>query len=127
VLAEVARDPRSALYEPDPRGDRAAREAIAAYHTAPDTAWSPDSIVLTAGTSEGYAHLFRLPADAGERVLVPSPSYPLFGLLAGLESVEAEPYPLRVRAVLRAVAGEPADRAPAPSGCSETARSPGAA
>jgi hypothetical protein len=98
ALAEVARDPRSALYEPDPRGDRAAREAIAAYHTAPDTAVSSDAIILTAGTSEGYAHLFRLLADAGERVLVPSPSYPLFGLLAGLESVEAEPYPLRLRA-----------------------------
>jgi alanine-synthesizing transaminase len=97
VLAEVARDPRSAGYAPEPLGARSAREAIAAVHAAQGAAVTADDIVLTAGTSEGYAHLFRLLADPGERVLVPSPSYPLFGLLAGLESIEAEPYPLRWR------------------------------
>jgi hypothetical protein len=96
ALAEVARDPRSAVYAPDPRGDRTAREAVAAHHARQGAAVSPDDVVLTAGTSEGYAHLFRLLADPGERVLVPSPSYPLFGFLAGLESVDVEPYPLRL-------------------------------
>jgi len=97
ALAEVARDPRSAVYAPDPRGDRAAREAVASYHARHGVAVSVDGVLLTAGTSEGYAHLFRLLADPGERVLVPSPSYPLFGFLAGLESVAVEPYPLRLR------------------------------
>jgi len=97
VLAEVARDPRCGVYEPDPRGDITAREAIAAHHAAQGGAVTAASIVLTAGTSEGYAHLFRLLADPGDCVLVPSPSYPLFGLLAELESVEPKPYPLRLR------------------------------
>ncbi len=97
VLARVTGDPRCAVYVPDPRGDLAAREAIAVHHAAQGGVVSADSIVLTAGTSEGYAHLFRLLADPGDRVLVPTPSYPLFGLLAGLEGVAADPYPLRLR------------------------------
>jgi alanine-synthesizing transaminase len=36
--------------------------------------------------------------DPGDRVLVPQPSYPLFDLLAGLESVELVPYPIRYSA-----------------------------
>lgn len=97
VLADVARDPRCAVYEPDPRGDRAAREAVAAHHAGQGGAVCAESVVLTAGTSEGYAHLFRMLTDPGDRVLVPTPSYPLFTLLAGLEGVEAVPYPLRLR------------------------------
>ena len=97
ALAELAMDPRSLRYEPDARGDVDARAAIAAYHTAKGPVLAPEHVLLTSGTSEGYAHLFRLLADPGERVLVPSPSYPLFGLLADLESVEVAPYPLRLR------------------------------
>lgn len=85
-------------YEPDPRGAIAAREAIARYHVEQGARLDAASVVLTSGTSEGYAHLFRLLADPGARVLVPEPSYPLFDLLAGLESVEVAPYPLRWRA-----------------------------
>jgi aspartate/methionine/tyrosine aminotransferase len=94
VLAEVARDPRLRRYEPDPRGARAAREAIARYHARGGAEIDPERVVLTAGTSEGYAHLFRLLADPGERVLVPRPGYPLFDFLAGLEGIEARGYPL---------------------------------
>ena len=78
-------------YEPDPRGDPAARAAIAAYHGAP---LAPEHVVLTAGTSEGYAHLFRLLADPGDRVHLPTPGYPLFEHLAALEGLEIERYPL---------------------------------
>jgi len=94
-LARLASDPRCAVYAPDPRGDLAAREAIAAHHAAQGGAARAESVLVTAGTSEGYAHLFRLLADPGDRVLVPAPSYPLFGLLAGLEGVDAAAYPLR--------------------------------
>jgi aspartate/methionine/tyrosine aminotransferase len=38
--------------------------------------------------------LFKLLCDAGDEVLVPSPSYPLFELLTGLESVRAVTYRL---------------------------------
>lgn len=98
ALARVANDPRCVVYSPDPRGERAAREIIAAYHAAQGADARAESVVVTAGTSEGYSHLFRLLADPGDRVLVPAPSYPLFSLLAGLEGVDAAPYPLRHRA-----------------------------
>jgi aspartate/methionine/tyrosine aminotransferase len=52
-------------------------------------------VVVTASTSEAYAFLFKLLADPGDEVLVPSPSYPLFEFLAGLEGVRTVPYPLR--------------------------------
>jgi aspartate/methionine/tyrosine aminotransferase len=95
ALAELARDPASRRYEPDPRGARAARDAIARYHARGGAAVDPDQVLLTAGTSEGYAHLFRLLADPGDRVLVPRPGYPLFDLLAELEGVETRGYGLR--------------------------------
>jgi aspartate/methionine/tyrosine aminotransferase len=94
ALAQVARDTALRRYDPDPRGPRAAREAIARYHARGGAPIDPDCVLLTAGTSEGYAHLFRLLADPGERVLVPHPGYPLFDLIAGLEGVESRGYPL---------------------------------
>jgi hypothetical protein len=94
TLARVAADPRAARYEPSARGRREAREAVAGYYAARGARVDPAHVVLSAGTSEAYAHLFRLLADPGEAVLVPRPSYPLFELLAGLEGVEPLAYPL---------------------------------
>ncbi len=54
----------------------------------------PDSLVLTASTSEAYSLLFKLLADAGDEVLVPQPSYPLFDALTRLENVVSVPYRL---------------------------------
>jgi aspartate/methionine/tyrosine aminotransferase len=93
ALAARARDPASARYEPDPRGDPGARAAVAAYHGG---GLAPEHVLLTAGTSEGYAHLFRVLADPGDRVHLPSPGYPLFEHLAGLEGLEPASYPLRM-------------------------------
>jgi aspartate/methionine/tyrosine aminotransferase len=50
--------------------------------------------VLTASTSEAYSVLFKLLADAGDEVLVPRPSYPLFDHLTRLDLVTASPYDL---------------------------------
>ena len=91
ALGELARDARATRYDPDPRGDPQARAAIAACHRGA----APDHIVLCAGTSEGYAHLFRLLADPGDVVHLPSPGYPLFDHLAELEGLAALHYPLR--------------------------------
>lgn len=85
---------RGAAYEPDPRGARVAREAVASYYASRGASISPDRVVLTASTSEAYAHLFKLLADPGGRVLVPSPSYPLFPLIAALEGVCLAEYSL---------------------------------
>jgi aspartate/methionine/tyrosine aminotransferase len=60
----------------------------------PDVVIAPSQVVLTASTSEAYALLFKLICDAGDRVLVPQPSYPLFELLTRLDNVEACPYRL---------------------------------
>jgi hypothetical protein len=95
ALATVARDPAALRYEPDPRGDADARAAIAAYHARRGAVVSPEHVVLTAGTSEGYAHLFRLLGDPGDVVHVPTPGYPLFEHLAALEGLATAPYPLR--------------------------------
>jgi alanine-synthesizing transaminase len=92
-LAALARA-EGARYEPDARGSRAAREAVAGYYADRGTTVSPDHLVLTASTSESYAHLFRLLADPGGVFLVPSPSYPLFEPLAALEGVNLRPYRL---------------------------------
>ena len=81
-------------YEPDPRGSLPARAAVSAYYAARGLEVDPGRLVLTAGTSEAYAHLFRLLADPGGRFLVPAPSYPLFEPLAALEGVALERYRL---------------------------------
>ena len=82
------------VYEPDPRGSVRAREAIAAYYADHGAEVAPEQIVLTASTSEGYSHVFRLLCDAGDEVLIAQPSYPLFDYLAGLTDVVLRPYRL---------------------------------
>src|SRR5688572_28533490 len=62
-------DPRAARYEPEPLGMRSAREAVAGYYAERGIEISPASIVLTTGTSESYAHLFRVLAEPGDVVL----------------------------------------------------------
>jgi alanine-synthesizing transaminase len=94
ILAALA-DPAALAYAPEPFGLRAAREAIAADARRRGADVAPDRLVLTASTSEAYAFAFKLLCDPGDEVLVPRPSYPLFEYLAGLESVEVRPYPLR--------------------------------
>ena len=81
-------------YDPDPRGLAAAREAIAADYARRRVAVAADRILLTASSSESYAHLFKVLCDPGDGVLVPVPSYPLFDHLAGLEGIRLVPYRL---------------------------------
>jgi alanine-synthesizing transaminase len=82
------------VYDPDPRGIRSAREAVAGYYRGHGAAVDPNTVVLTTSTSEGYGYLFRLLCDTGDEVLVAQPSYPLFDFLADLEDVKLLPYPL---------------------------------
>jgi alanine-synthesizing transaminase len=77
------------VYRPEPFGLPSAREAVARL-----TGAAVEDILLTASTSEAYAFLFKLLCDAGDAVLVPAPSYPLFEHLAELEGVRAVPYRL---------------------------------
>lgn len=93
ILGALA-DARSLRYEPDPRGLRVAREAVAAYYAEREIAVDPDRIFLTTSTSEAYTYVFRLLANPHDSVLVPRPSYPLFDFLARLNDVEIRNYPL---------------------------------
>lgn len=81
-------------YDPDPRGMRSAREAVAEYYTGHGAEVDPDAVVLTTSTSEAYSYIFRLLCDAGDEVLVPRPSYPLFDFLGDLDDVKLRAYPL---------------------------------
>ena len=93
LLAPLA-DARALEYDPQPLGLWAARAAVAAEFRRRGIVISADRVALTASTSEAYALLFKLLCDAGDDVLVPHPSYPLFEHLTRLESVAAIPYAL---------------------------------
>ena len=95
VLAALCR-PGMSIYEPEPFGLRSAREAVAADYARRGIAADPEGIVLTASTSEAYSLLFKLLcAPAGDSVLVPAPSYPLFEHLTQLDGVESRTYSLQ--------------------------------
>ena len=83
-----------AEYRPLAKGSLQAREAIVKYHGQRQIAIGTEDILLTASTSEAYAHLFRILCEPGDEVVVPRPSYPLFEPLATLEDVRVEHYRL---------------------------------
>jgi len=105
--------PAALRYEPNPLGLAAAREAVAADCGRRGARIDPEHVVLSASTSEMYAWLFKLLCDAGESVLVPRPSYPLFEHLTRLEGVRAGSYRLeyhgRWEIDLDSMAAAPAD------------------
>ena len=68
--------------------------AVASVYAEDGVTIDPGRIVLTASTSEAYTFLFKLLCDAGDEVLVPQPSYPLFDLLARLGRCRLVPYRL---------------------------------
>lgn len=93
LLALLA-NPAGAHYAPDARGLVSAREAVSADYAARGVRVDPEGLILTASSSESYSLLFKLLANPGDEVLVPTPSYPLFGYLADLDSVSVRAYPL---------------------------------
>jgi alanine-synthesizing transaminase len=99
ILGALA-SPRALDYDPQAKGLLAAREAVANYYRdlrggiANGVDVDPERFVLTTSTSEGYSYVFRLLCNAGDELLVPKPSYPLFEFLADLQDVKLVPYPL---------------------------------
>ena len=88
-------NPQALRYQPDPRGFLPAREVICQYYREKELRVDPSNIFLTAGTSESYSLIFKLLCNAGESVLVPRPSYPLFDYLAQVNDVNLRHYHLR--------------------------------
>jgi alanine-synthesizing transaminase len=95
ILGALA-SPRALDYDPQSKGLREARQAMAAYYREEHEVRDLDAeqIILTTSTSEGYSFVFRLLCNAGDELLVPKPSYPLFEFLADLQDVKLVPYEL---------------------------------
>ncbi len=85
---------RCRIYTPDSFGQRSAREAVAEYYSGCGVATDPECVLITPGTSLSYWYCFKLLADAGDEILCPCPSYPLFDYIAWLSGVKLIPYPL---------------------------------
>ena len=105
AILDALRNPNSLDYDPQPKGLRCAREAVARYYSCGSDTPSrvavetkaqldPESIIITTSTSEGYSYVFRLLCNSDDEVVVPKPSYPLFDFLADLQDVKLVPYPL---------------------------------
>ena len=90
IVEAVARALRDNLngYAPS-AGIEPARRAVAAEWTGRGMPVSPDRVVITSGTSEGIELALGALADAGDEVLVPTPTYPLY--TAVLAKIGARP------------------------------------
>jgi len=94
TILGALRNPAALRYEPNPKGLEVARLAVTEYYSARGAAVSAEDIVLTTSTSEAYSFVFRLLCDPGDELLIPAPSYPLFGFLADIQDVKLVRYPL---------------------------------
>ena len=93
ILSALA-DPQSLSYEPEPKGLLAAREVIVGYYADRGDRVAASDMLLTTSTSEAYSFVFRILCNPGDEVLIPTPSYPLFDLLADIQDVRLVRYPL---------------------------------
>src|SRR5215469_14624867 len=83
TILEAFHNPAALAYDPQPKGLLSAREEVARYYRDdPQAAVDPESLILTTSTSEAYSYVFRLLCNPQDEILVPKPSYPLFGFLA---------------------------------------------
>jgi alanine-synthesizing transaminase len=94
ALLEALANPEALTYAPDPKGLLRARQAVSEYYAGRGDQVSPEDVVLTTSTSEAYSFVFRALCNPGEELLVPAPSYPLFGFLADISDVRLRSYPL---------------------------------
>src|SRR5438876_11908534 len=73
VILDSLRNPKSLDYDPQPKGLRGAREAVAEYYLCGAGGLpceiDPENLVLTTSTSEAYSYAFRLLANPGDEVL----------------------------------------------------------
>src|SRR3984893_11136510 len=94
AILDALRNETALTYVPDPKGLLRARQAVAEYYAARGEAVSVEDIILTTSTSEAYSFVFRTLCNPGDELLVPAPSYPLFGFLADIHDVRLIQYPL---------------------------------
>ena len=90
ILARASR--RCRVYRPDSFGQRPAREAVSEFYSRSGVSINPDDILITPGSSLAYWYCFTLLAEAGDEILCPRPSYPLFDYIALLAGVKLTSY-----------------------------------
>jgi alanine-synthesizing transaminase len=94
IILAALQNPAALRYEPNPKGLESTRLAVTEYYSAHGVAVLAEDIVLTSSTSEAYSFIFRLLCNPGDELLIPAPSYPLFGFLADILDVKLVRYPL---------------------------------
>jgi alanine-synthesizing transaminase len=82
------------LYQPDSKGSLEARKSICTWYRKRGFQIHPEQILLTSGTSESYFEIFKLLAKAGDEILFPNPSYPLFETIADMAEIKVSFYRL---------------------------------
>jgi alanine-synthesizing transaminase len=96
AILQAFQNEKAMTYQPEAKGLRTAREAIARYYREDHgETVDPESLLLTTSTSEAYSYVFRLLCNPQDEVLVPKPSYPLFDFLGDLQDVTLRPYSLQ--------------------------------
>lgn len=83
------------IYGAEPRGQRYAREALAAFLHEQGNTVTADDLYILSSTSEAYSWLIKLLCNAGDAVLAPKPGYPLIESIARLECVDMIEYQQR--------------------------------
>jgi alanine-synthesizing transaminase len=94
AILDALGNPAALAYVPDPKGLLKARQGVAEYYAGRGDEVRVEDIVLTTSTSEAYSFVFRTLCSPGDELLVPAPSYPLFGFLADISDVRLVSYPL---------------------------------
>src|SRR2546423_6221 len=94
AILGALRDPQALAYTPVSKGLESARHAVATYYADRGATLSIEDIILTTSTSEAYTYIFRTLCDPSDELLIPAPSYPLFGFLADIQDVKLVSYPL---------------------------------
>lgn len=96
LLARALAGTGISAYRPGPRGNPAARRAVADFYAKTHNAdVFPEQIHMTASTSEAYAWILKLLCDPGDNVVMPTPSYPLISFLCCMENTDTREYSLR--------------------------------
>ena len=96
VLARALTGGAITSYKPSSRGNLEARQAVADFYAKTHRVTvAPERIHLTASTSEAYGWILKLLCDAGDNIVMPTPSYPLISFLCCMENVETRDYALR--------------------------------
>lgn len=93
-VLEALGNPAALTYVPDPKGLLKARQAVVDYYATRGDKVPVEDLILTTSTSEAYSFVFRLLCNPGDELLVPAPSYPLFGFLADIHDIHLVSYPL---------------------------------